>query len=108
MIAVMIGREWAGREPSPSAGVLDSKTVKDPAAGAKRGYDGAKRTAKFQGGRKRYPWLRHLFADSAYDRGRLMDKATYLDFTLEVIRRIEGEPGFKVLPRRWVDERTFA
>jgi putative transposase len=34
-----------------------------------------------------------------------MDKAAYLDF--EVVRRIEGQPGFNVLPRRWVVERTF-
>jgi hypothetical protein len=25
--------------------------------------------------RKRWPWLKHLFADSAYDRTKLMDKA---------------------------------
>jgi len=37
-----------------------------------------------------------------------MDEAAFLDFTVEVIRRIEGAPGFKVLPRRRVVERTFA
>jgi transposase len=35
-------------------------------------------------------------------------KAAYLDVTVEVVRRIDKEPGFKVLPRRWVVERTFA
>lgn len=55
--------------------------------------------------RKRWPWIKHLFADSAYDRGKLMDKATYLDFVIEVVRRIDA--GFKILPRRWVVERTF-
>ena len=29
------------------------------------------------------------------------------DFVLEVVRRCDREPGFKVLPRRWVVERTF-
>jgi transposase len=48
-----------------------------------------------------------ICADSAYDRGKLMDKAAYLDFVIEVLRRIEGQPGFNVLPRRWVVERTF-
>ena len=35
-IARMLDRERVGREASPSAGVLDSQTVKAPAAGAKR------------------------------------------------------------------------
>lgn len=41
--------------------------------------------------------------DSAHDRGKLMDKAAYLD----VVRRIDGQEGFKILPQRWVVERTF-
>lgn len=49
----------------------------------------------------------HLFADSAYDRLKLMDKAAYLDFVLEIIRRREDARGFEVLPRRWLVERTF-
>ncbi len=48
-----------------------------------------------------------MFADGAYDRGKLMDKAAFRDFTLEIVRRLDAEPGFKVLPRRWVVERTF-
>lgn len=57
--------------------------------------------------RKRWPWIRHLFADGAYARTQLMDKAAFLDFVIEIVRRIEADPGFKVLPRRWVVERTF-
>ena len=57
--------------------------------------------------RKRWPWLKHLFADSAYDRTELMDKATFLDFTVEIIKRSDTAQGFEVLPRRWVVERTF-
>lgn len=57
--------------------------------------------------RKRLPWIKHLFADSAYDRGKLMDKAACLELVVEVVRRIAAEPGFKVLPRRPVVERTF-
>jgi putative transposase len=30
--------------------------------------------------RKRWPWLKHLFADGTYDRTRLMDAAAYRDF----------------------------
>ena len=57
--------------------------------------------------RKRWPWVKHLFADGAYDRLKLMDKAAYLEFVIEVIRRSDKQAGFKVLPRRWVVERTF-
>ena len=57
--------------------------------------------------RKRWPWVKHLFADGAYDRLKLMDKASYLDCIVEIIRRSDDQKGFKVLPRRWVVERTF-
>jgi transposase len=57
--------------------------------------------------RKRCPWVKHLFADGAYDRLKLMDKAAYLDFIVEIIRRRDGQKGFEVLLRRWVVERTF-
>ena len=57
--------------------------------------------------RKRWPWLKHLFADSAYDRTKLMDKAAFLDFTIEIIKRSDTAQGFEVLPRRWIVERTF-
>ncbi len=54
---------------------------------------------------KRWPRTKHLFADSAYDRRQLLEKAAFLDFTVEIVRRIEA--AFVVLPRRWVLERTF-
>jgi transposase len=57
--------------------------------------------------RKRWPWLKHLFADGVYDRTTLLDKAAFGDFVLEIVRRSDAEPGFKVLPRRRVVERTF-
>ena len=57
--------------------------------------------------RRRWPWVKHLFADAAYDRLKLMDKAAYLDFLVEIIRRSDDQNGFEVLPRRWVVERTF-
>ncbi|WP_245906759.1 IS5 family transposase, partial [Teichococcus aestuarii] len=57
--------------------------------------------------RKRWPWLKHLFADGAYDRGKLMSVAAYRDFVIEVVRKLTGQQGFQVLPRRWVVERTF-
>jgi transposase len=36
-----------------------------------------------------------------------MDKATYLGFVVEIVRRSNTQVGFQVLPRRWVVERTF-
>ena len=138
-VALMHDREQVGREPSPSAAVLDSQTVKAPQAPDGGGYDAAKRikgrkrhvavdtdgrlltvnltTADVQDAagaerivtaiRKRWPWLKHLFADGAYDRSRLMSKAAYRDFVLEIVHKLPGQQGFQVLPRRWVVERTF-
>ena len=34
-------------------------------------------------------------------------KAVFQDFVLEIVRCTDKDPGFKVLPRRWVVERTF-
>ena len=84
-VELMLDRERQGREQSPSAGAQ----------------------AILDGIRKRWPWVKHLFADGAYDRLKLMDKASYLDFVVEIIRRSDDQKGFKVLPRRWVVERTF-
>lgn len=39
------------------------------------------------------------------NRGKLMSKAAFLDFIVEIVRR--SDPGFAILPRRWVVERTF-
>ena len=137
-VALMLDRERAGREASPTGGVLDSQAVKAPAA-KERGFDGGKKitgrkrhvavdtegrllminltTADVSDSagaqmildaiRKRWPWLKHLFADGAYDRGQLMDKAAFLDFVIEIVRKMEDQQGFEVLPRRWVVERTF-
>jgi putative transposase len=138
-VALMLDRERAGREASPTAGVLDSQTVKAPVAPGGGGYDAAKGVKgrkrhvvvdtdgrllmvnltpadvqDAQGAeriiaavRRRWPWLKHLFADGAYDRGRLMSQAAYRDFVIEVVRKLTGQRGFQPLPRRWVVERTF-
>src|SRR5271154_1949550 len=138
-VALMIDRERAGREASPSAAVIDSQSVKAPHAKT-RGYDAGKKIvgrkrhiavdtdgrllmvnltaadisdsagaqAILDGVRKRWPWLKHLFADGAYDRTQLMDKAALRDFTIQIIKRSDAAVGFEVIPRRWVVERTFA
>lgn len=57
--------------------------------------------------KQRWPWVKHLFADGAYDRRTLLDRAAFLDFVVEVVRRLTSQQGFVPLLRRWVVERTF-
>ena len=134
-VALMIDRARAGRA-EPTAAILDSQTIKAPAAGGSRGFDGAKKVvgrerhiavdtdgrlpminlttrdiadstgaqAVLDALRKRWPWIGHLFADGAYDRRQMLDKAAFLDFAVEIVRR--SDRGFTILPRRWVVERT--
>lgn len=49
-----------------------------------------------------------VFADGGY-RGELIEKVKLkFNFILEVIMRTDKENTFKVLPKRWIVERTFA
>ena len=36
--------------------------------------------------RQRWPWLKHLFADGPYNRGKLMSAAAYRNFVIEIVR----------------------
>ena len=137
-LAMMLDRMCSGREVAPTAGLVDSQTVKAPAA-QQAGYDANKKirgrkrhvavdtdgrllemnltpadVADSTGAKlvldalqKRWPWVKHLFGDAAYDRRTLMDKVAFMDFTVEIVRKLEGQVGFAVQPRRWVVARTF-
>lgn len=56
-----------------------------------------------------FGWVRKVFADGGYAGELLKWTASLIPgrgLTLEIIKR--NAPGFKILPKRWVVERTFA
>lgn len=133
-------RKLKGREPSPSVGIMDSKSVSSTCLGMGRGYDAGKKvkgikrhivvdslglilaiyihTADIQDrdGAKlvlpkllyKFPRLKVIFADGGYS-GQLIDWVgkTY-GWLLTIIKRTDTEKVFKVLPKRWIVERTFS
>lgn len=59
--------------------------------------------------RIKFPKLRHVFADRIYRGNQLIQALAHCGaWTIEIVERPAGVKGFRLLPRRWVVERTFA
>jgi putative transposase len=50
--------------------------------------------------------LKLIWADGGYA-GKLIEWVAALGWVLEIVKRCDDVKGFKVLPRRWIVERTF-
>jgi putative transposase len=56
---------------------------------------------------QRFPRLTKLWADGTYA-GTFVERAREVGIDVEITTRLSEAPGFQVIPRRWVSERTFA
>jgi putative transposase len=67
--------------------------------------DGAKLVIE---GINRSLWrLKVLFADGGYAGQLIAWVKDQVGWTLDIVKRSDSKPGFHVLPKRWIVERTF-
>jgi putative transposase len=135
-------RAQAGKGPEPSAGCIDSQSVKATRTAGTRGYDAGKKIngvkrhilvdtlglllavvvhaaniqdrdgaklvferAKIKG---TWPRMQRVWADGGYAGKLIAWVSSFCDWVLEVVKRNDDVKGFKLLPKRWVVERTFS
>jgi len=57
-----------------------------------------------------FPFLKKLFADGGYQGPQFEQAVTKIlpELHVEIVKRSDQAKGFKILPKRWVVERTFA
>jgi len=70
-------------------------------------YDGTVGSWLLPGLVHRFPHLEKLWADHTYC-GEFVEQAQALGLDVEITTRLSEQPGFQVIPWRWVVERTFA
>jgi transposase len=58
--------------------------------------------------RRLFPFITWIFADGGYAGPKLEADLAAQPVTLEIVKRTDKQPGFKVVKRRWVIERTFS
>ena len=79
-----------------------------PFVGEANYYDGTVGTWLLPELKRRFPRLKKIWADGTYA-GEFVDQAqNSYDIEVEITTRLSDQPGFQVIPRRWVVERTFA
>jgi putative transposase len=101
-------RERVGRNPEPSAAIVDAQSVKTVEESAGISGYGAR---KLLGGLSCFvPRLKKIWADAAYRGKELADWCQQQGdgWDLEVVKREPGTRGFSIQPRRWIVERSFA
>jgi transposase len=88
-------RKSQGKRSRPTAANLDNQSVKSVGHGGRvLGW---------------FTWLRILWVDGGYlgETFAQCVKGLRPKLAIEVVKRFESSAGFKVLPLRWVVERTF-